>query len=149
MELQEIQGELIVVDNNSTDLTSEVARAKGADRIVFEPMNQISRARNAGAAIARGRYLIFVDADTRIEPLLLSKALRFLEGGYSGGGAALEFEGEISLVGRIAMRVWNFISQSTDVAAGSFVFCQSSGFRSIGGFSQKLYAGEEIVFRED
>jgi len=45
--------ELIVCDNNSTDATAALAREAGAS-VVFEPLNQISRARNAGAAHARG-----------------------------------------------------------------------------------------------
>ena len=43
--------EIVVCDNNSTDATAALARAGGA-RVVFEPVNQISRARNAGAAAA-------------------------------------------------------------------------------------------------
>jgi len=39
--------ELIVCDNNSTDATAELAAAAGAT-VVFEPVNQISRARNRG-----------------------------------------------------------------------------------------------------
>ena len=44
---------ILVFDNNSTDRTAAIARAAGA-RVVFEPVNQISRARNAGAAAATG-----------------------------------------------------------------------------------------------
>ncbi|HEV2431491.1 MAG TPA: glycosyltransferase, partial [Burkholderiales bacterium] len=40
--------ELIVCDNNSTDRTAEIARNARA-MVVFEPVNQIARARNAGA----------------------------------------------------------------------------------------------------
>ena len=36
--------EIIVCDNNSSDRTGELAKAEGA-RVVFEPVNQISRAR--------------------------------------------------------------------------------------------------------
>ena len=43
---------VIVTDNHSTDGTGELARAAGADLVVFEPVNQISRARNAGANAA-------------------------------------------------------------------------------------------------
>src|SRR6266853_2097683 len=46
-------GQLIVCDNNSTDRTSQIARDAGAE-VVFEPVNQIARARNAGAATASG-----------------------------------------------------------------------------------------------
>ena len=49
--------EIIVVDNNSTDNTANLAA--GA-QVVFEPINQIGRARNAGAAVAVGDWLLFV-----------------------------------------------------------------------------------------
>ncbi len=52
--------EVIVVDNNSTDKTAQIAEGFGA-RVVFEPINQISRARNSGARAADGRYLVFLD----------------------------------------------------------------------------------------
>src|SRR5260221_5303735 len=55
--------ELIVCDNNSTDRTAEIAKSAGAE-VVFEPVNQISRARNAGAARAGGDWIFFVDADS-------------------------------------------------------------------------------------
>ena len=55
--------ELIVCDNNSSDRTAEIARNAGA-LVVFEPVNQIARARNRGAAAATGDWLIFVDADS-------------------------------------------------------------------------------------
>lgn len=62
-----LSGEIIVTDNNSTDRTPEIAKAVGA-KVVFEPINQISRARNTGAKHAEGRYLVFIDADTLAPP---------------------------------------------------------------------------------
>ena len=44
-----LTSEIIVVDNNSTDNTANLARQAGAG-VVFEPINQIGRARNTGAA---------------------------------------------------------------------------------------------------
>src|SRR5215472_15682740 len=61
--------ELIVCDNNSTDATAELARAAGA-KVVFEPVNQIARARNRGATAATGDWLIFIDADSQPSPEL-------------------------------------------------------------------------------
>ena len=55
--------ECVVCDNNSTDGTSAVARAAGAT-VVFEPVNQIGRARDAGARAATGEWLVFIDADS-------------------------------------------------------------------------------------
>ncbi|WP_258192585.1 glycosyltransferase [Nitrosospira sp. Nsp2] len=76
--------EIIVVDNNSTDGTAHLARAAGA-RVVFEPINQIGRARNAGAAEAQGEWLMFIDADSILSPGLLSEILRLIEDGNSVG----------------------------------------------------------------
>ena len=100
MAAQDLPGECIVVDNHSSDDTAAVAKAGGADRVVFEPVNQIARARNAGAAATEAEYLVFVDADTRIEAALLTRALHLLRDGRCvGGGAVVLFEGETT-VGR-------------------------------------------------
>ena len=145
MAAQTLSGECIVVDNNSTDATTEIATRAGADRVIFEPINQIARARNAGVAASRGRHFIFVDADTRIDAALLSEALRLLEAGICvAGGAVIEFEGSIGQIGRIGVAVWKRISKLTRTAAGSFLFCRRDAFEAVGGFDQKLYASEEV-----
>src|SRR4051812_43971853 len=59
----DMETELIVCNNNSTDRTAEIAAEAGA-RVVFELINQIGRARNCGAAAAAGDWLVFVDADS-------------------------------------------------------------------------------------
>ena len=53
--------ELIVVDNASTDRTSAIARRYA--RVITEPLRGASFARNAGARVAKGEILVFVDAD--------------------------------------------------------------------------------------
>ena len=55
--------EIIVCDNNSTDSTPIIAEDFGA-KVIFEPFNQISKARNKGASIANGEWLVFIDADS-------------------------------------------------------------------------------------
>ena len=40
------------------------------------------------------------------------------------------------------------ISRTKRWAAGSFVFCEATVFGELGGFSQELYAAEEIDFSE-
>lgn len=137
-------GELIVVDNNSTDSTADVAK-RFAATLVFEKINQISRARNAGAAVASGRYLIFIDADTHISAELLSMALSRLDSGSCiGGGTTVEFDIPLNLASAAGLAVWNWISVSLGLAAGCFVFCRREAFEAVGGFSEKVYASEEI-----
>ncbi len=138
------QGELIVVDNNSTDATATLARQHGA-QVVFEPYNQISRARNAGARMAQGRYLVFVDADTHIPPELLAGALHNLETGQCcGGGATVQFDTALSAAGRLGLAAWNTLSSRLKLAAGCFVYCRREAFDAVGGFSEAVYASEEI-----
>jgi len=146
MAAQDLPGECIVVDNHSSDDTAAVAKAGGADRVVFEPVNQIARARNAGAAATVADYLVFVDADTRIEAVLLTRALQLLrEGLCVGGGAVVLFEGETTVVGRLAIGLWKRISLFTRTAAGSFFFCRREAFQAVGGFDLRLYAAEEVL----
>ena len=81
--------ECVVCDNNSTDGTSAVARAAGAT-VVFEPVNQIGRARDAGARAATGEWLVFIDADsTPSAELFASIATRIAEGRALGGGSTV------------------------------------------------------------
>jgi glycosyltransferase involved in cell wall biosynthesis len=147
MEAVSLEGECIVVDNNSTDSTTVVARAHGADLVVQEPINQIARARNAGAAKASGRSLIFIDADTRIQPELLVEALhRLEETPCVGGGSVIKFESEVSVLGRIGIGLWECTSRFARIAAGSFIFCRREAFQAVGGYDESLYASEEVRF---
>jgi glycosyltransferase involved in cell wall biosynthesis len=137
--------ELIVCDNNSTDRTAEIARAAGA-RVVFEPVNQIARARNAGAAQASGDWLVFVDADCLpAKELFFDVREAIACGKYIGGGSTVLMESDDSIA-RLSVWMWNRVSRATRWAAGSFIFCRAAAFRELGGFSQELYAAEEIDF---
>jgi glycosyltransferase involved in cell wall biosynthesis len=135
--------ELIVCDNNSTDRTAEIARLAGAT-VVFEPVNQIARARNAGAAAASGDWLIFVDADSHPSAELFADvADRILSGRCLAGGATVLLD-EKHRVGGIITWTWNCASRIFKLLAGSFIFCEAAAFRKIGGFSNELFAAEEL-----
>lgn len=140
-----LDAELVVCDNNSTDRTADIAKQAGA-RVVFEPLNQISRARNAGAAAASGEWLVFVDADSFPDRALFSDLIQAIDAGRCvGGGATVRFD-EADRASHAAVAIWNVISRTMRWAAGSFVFCRADAFRAIGGFSTELYASEEIDF---
>lgn len=58
--------EVIVVDNNSSDRTSEVVKQRQGDlrlQYIFEPAIGLSVARNTGAKAARGEILAYLDDD--------------------------------------------------------------------------------------
>jgi len=135
--------EMFVCDNNSTDATAALARAAGA-QVVFEPVNQIARARNTGAAAATGDWLVFVDADSHPTPELFAEVASQIEAGRClAGGCTVRYE-KGGFIANCATGGWNIFSRILRWAAGSFIFCERAAFRAVGGFSQELYASEEI-----
>jgi len=144
--LELADAEVIVCDNNSTDATARVALECGA-RVVFEPHNQIARARNRAAAGASGEWLLFLDADTQLSPGLLHAMLGTVAGGaVCGGGALVQFDAPVAGLARAGLRAWNAISMRFGVAAGCFVFCRRAAWEATGGFDERRYAGEELSF---
>lgn len=76
--------EVIVVDNNSTDGTGELAAGLGA-RVVHEPRRGVCAARQAGAAQARGDIIVSTDADTCPPPDWLKR----IDAGFAAADVAL------------------------------------------------------------
>ncbi len=139
------ESEIVVCNNNSTDRTGEVAEKLGA-RVVFEPVNRISTARNAGARVARGDWFIFVDADSEPPPGLFQATARHIRSGkVIGGGALMRFPDKTP-IGNLSITLWNWCSRLWRLGAGAFLFVDASAFRAIGGFDEALYASEEIRF---
>jgi len=137
--------QLIVVDNNSTDHTADLAQAAGAS-VVFEPINQISRARNAGANASDASMYVFIDADSHIDAPLLQSALDAMEhNNQIGGGACIRGDRTPVLSARLGINGWNWISRTFKLAAGGFAFVRAEAFNELGGFTLKRYAGEELA----
>jgi glycosyltransferase involved in cell wall biosynthesis len=135
--------EFIVCDNNSTDHTAEIARGAGAS-VVFEPINQIGRARNRGAQAATGSWLVFVDADSHPSAELFAEiAEQILSGQCLAGGSTIRI-GTDDRTARSITWLWNRISRMRKLLAGSLIFCDAAAFRKIGGFSDQFFAGEEL-----
>lgn len=111
---------------------------------MFEPLNQIARARNAGAAAAAADWLLFIDADSELSAELLADVYGVIESGlYVGCGSAMHMVG-IPWWAQVTLSAWNLLSRLTRWAAGALVLCRADAFRDVGGFNQNLYAAEEI-----
>ena len=137
--------ELIVVADACSDGTAEVARAAGA-RVENVTFRQISRTRNAGARVARGERIIFVDADTIISEAVLRASLAALDRGAVGGGATLRMDGRLPLYVRLTLLAAGAIMRKNNWIAGCYVFCTRAAFAAAGGFDEQLFASEEIAF---
>lgn len=135
--------ELIVCDNNSTDRTAELARGQGAT-VVFEPINQIGRARNTGAKAATGDWLLFIDADSQPSPELFATTEAVMTAGRAvAGGSTIRLESGHPTADFVC-GLWNCLSRWRRLLAGSFIFVEAVAFRQVGGFSEEFFAGEEL-----
>jgi glycosyltransferase involved in cell wall biosynthesis len=135
--------EVIVVDDASADRTAEIARSFGA-AVVSVNRRNISAVRNAGARVARGATLIFVDADTLTPVETLASALRAIRQGAVGGGARVRMDNDVP---KWAVALTNLVSWSLcklGLAAGCFLFARREAFNAVGGFDEQYYASEEI-----
>jgi glycosyltransferase involved in cell wall biosynthesis len=141
-----IETEIIVVDNNSTDSTPEIARTRGV-QVVFEPVNQISRARNAGGQAATGEWLVFLDADTLVNPGTLEELRGLIASGrYAGGGTVLRYD-RTPLFWKGFLWVANCIFLPLlRWTPGCFIFCRAEAFHAVGGYDTSFYAGEDVEF---
>ena len=136
--------ELIVVDDASSDRTADIARAEGG-RVERVDYRQISRTRNAGAHIASGARLIFVDADTLVSEQVVRAALTALDNGAVAGGATLRMDGHVPLYVRGLVILTAAVMRRRNWFAGCFVFCAREMFERAGGFDETLFATEEIA----
>jgi len=75
-----LAGEVIVVDNGSTDGSGNLARAAGA-LVVEEPRRGYGSAYLAGLAAAQGDYIVMVDADLTYDFREIPRFVRELEDG--------------------------------------------------------------------
>ncbi|HUV71864.1 MAG TPA: glycosyltransferase family 2 protein [Clostridia bacterium] len=62
--------EIVIVDNQSTDKTLKIVGKQGIKNIVESKGNSFADHRNLGVQAARGEWLLYVDADERVTPVL-------------------------------------------------------------------------------
>lgn len=154
--LRSISYEVIVSDGASTDRTVEFAKPL-ADRVVVhdgKTRQNIGQGRNAGAAVAQGEYLVFMDADVSVPKIdnFFAQAIERFEAdpGLSGLTVFLKVLPEhITLSDRLFFGLVNRLYQFFNnvmhkgMASGEFQMVRAESFRRIGGFNEKLVVGED------
>jgi glycosyltransferase involved in cell wall biosynthesis len=160
-------GEVIVVDDGSTDATPDVARAYREVRYVRQPQTGPSSARNRGIALAESRWIAFLDADDLWLPgkleTQLSALAAFPEAGWSF--SALWFLGlspgdpradhvyepprlrewagrQPDAHGTAAGKVWDLLVEGNFVDTCSVVV-RAGALHEAGGFDESMHYGED------
>jgi glycosyltransferase involved in cell wall biosynthesis len=85
--------EIIISDCYSTDKTTKIA-GRYADKIVRTRKRGLGYGRNFGAKFAKGKYFVFIDADTLINKEYLNSVYECFEKGYLGISTGFKFSGK-------------------------------------------------------
>jgi GT2 family glycosyltransferase len=142
--------ELIVVDNDSSDGTAEVAAAHGAT-VVSEPIANRSRARNRGAQAARADLFAFTDADCVAHPNWLAALLECAPSApLIAGEVELRVSDRPNAIERFE-KLWRF-GQAAWVeehgwAATANLLVRRDAFEAVGGLDPNWrHIGEDVDF---
>lgn len=143
--------EVIVVDNGSTDRTKDVAssfKESFSLQVLDSPNGYIAAVRNAGAAVASGRYLAFLDADCEVRRDWLSVAAEVLsEENVGVCGAFYLIPQESSWIARY----WYQIREIKPAGEVSYLpagdmFVSRQVFDNIHGFDESIQTNEDFEF---
>ena len=133
--------EVIVVTNGCTDKTAEVASGH-CDQLIVLKEKGLGPARNLGAQKAMGEILLFLDADTLLEP----DALKIVAQNFRPKHAMGTLKGQPDtqrLTYKIIYLLKNAIHFShIHFGSSGVILCWKEHFQKVGGFDDALYLRE-------
>ena len=148
--------EIIIIDGNSKDTTRKIinrfAKLYPKVKLIVEKKKSVGRARNLGAKQAKGKYLLFLDADTLLSRHFLRKSIIEFEEKKMDIATAdfkpLCKDSSHTIYSRMQnVIVW--LSQFVrPVAQGAFILVKRSLFDKITGFDEKIKLAEDVNFVE-
>ena len=142
--------EAVVVDNGSTDATAQVVQAFCANaprldvRLVDHPARGRAGAKNRGAELARGDYLIFLDADSRMAPDLAECVAARGRRGCAAGSIRVVADSR-DWLDRGFFEMIEFGKTLFGIRAQMF-YCARELFRQMSAFDETLQIAEDREF---
>lgn len=134
--------EIILVDNNSTDSTKEIAREFTRKIYNFGP--ERSAQRNLGAKKAKGEYLLFLDADMELSEEVIEESVFALNSNKKFGGLVIP---EKSITKNFWERVKayerSFYNEKGDEITDAARFFRKTVFEKVGGYDESITGPED------
>ncbi len=148
-------GEVIVVDDGSTDTTGAIARARGARVIRHERPSGPAAARNAGIRNCRGDIVLLLDADARAEPGWFHPLLaRLSDPAVSGVAPRIRTQGDPTTLGRYEAAAGPLDlgpipglvghDQPVPFVSTTALLLRRRAWEEVGGFDEGLRFGEDL-----
>lgn len=135
--------EIIIVDNNSTDRTKEIAK-KFTDKIFNKGPERSSQV-NFGAEKAIGGYIYKVDSDFILDKYVIQQCINEVKKGYDAIIVHNSPEGSVSWIAKL--RKFEVDMYKYDITHSSARFVKKEVYQKIGGFNEKITAGEDYDFQ--
>lgn len=159
--LKEFHGdyEIIISDGRSTDKTTEIARRFTDKVIIYDGTTRqtIGMGRNLGASIASGEYYVFIDADVFIPDInnFFTKIIQNFKKNNKlvGLGVFFDVNPEVATKSdKFFLWFFNWMFYILNnifhygALSGEFQFVKADIFKKLGGYNEKLVAGEDNEF---
>ncbi len=150
--------EIIVVDNNSSDATSDEARKAGADKVIVEKNKGTNMARARGVAESKGKIIAFLDADSEAPYNWLEKITEYLKqpgvaavsGPYDYGFTGLkkladEIYNKLILYAMIPPLLYLIFRRKAGILFGGNFASTKSAIKKIGGIPPIAFWGDDAT----
>ena len=131
--------EIIVVDNFSQDKTLQIA--KRFTKKVFRKGPERSAQRNFGIQKAKGKYVLFLDADMKVEKNLLKESLAALKNEKICGILIDEVSVGTNFLSRIKNLEKKIYRGRSEIEAARFF--RKKDLEKVGGYDNNLISGED------
>lgn len=146
--------EIIHVDSQSTDRTVKISTQRANEfskyKIIEMERRGVSLGRNTGAAAASGERILFLDADTRLDPNFLWQSLHELEAGGGDVGIVLMSALGFALPHRMGFSAFNLGIRATrhffPTAIGACLFSTTKVHQRLGGFDEEIELCEDCDY---
>jgi len=143
--------EIILVDDGSTDDTSQIAATYPSIRYIHQNNSGLAKARNTGIEHSKGTFVVFLDADDRLVNIALEAGIYHLNAHpecafVSGRYAVLRGNGQITPQSRhsfVEKDHYLELLRGNYIGMHGTVMYRRAVFESVGGFDPSFGACED------
>lgn len=134
--------EIILVDNNSNDKTVEIAKRLGVAVYNFGP--ERSAQRNFGARKAKGKYLLFLDADMQLSKKVIEECVEAFKKMRNLGGVAIPEKSKADdFWGKVKAFERSIYNDKGDPVTDAARFFEKKLFLKVGGYDETITGPED------